>query len=295
MKYYLDNACIKLLQEKSEPTDELLNEIRGHELSLGWPSFLEVLHLGNVCEAFPRFDPLHAVFKMLVKAVEEGFEKEVIIALYDQLFVDWLASIQNKIAPGLLYGEIEKVDNSFFQPLLIEYKKKLEEMPKEMMHDFVLYFAWDRVLVSLAELFEYPFKGSQYIVGLQILKNCMLESFQHITRQKRTKPGFFRVVEALYALMMRDECFDSYTEEEWNLLCKSAKCLLLRDKLCDLFYIDLMIQEPGEKVPSLTVCTKNSQELVQGQIELVQFMLHKLQKDFFDWNFVLLPCQVVTV
>ncbi len=92
--------------------------------------------------------------------------------------------------------------NEIFAQSLDDYEQSLLQNPSYTMHDLILYLAWDRVCINLAVIFEHDFSNANHR-GLEVLKECLLESFQHITSEGRTIPSFFRAIEALYAYQMR--------------------------------------------------------------------------------------------
>jgi hypothetical protein len=307
MKAFLDNSLIN--QIKLDPFKEhsFLQAcqtanipIEKQQVVFGWPSLLEYLDLGALFQTFPKFDAENKLFALLISTLESEFAKNDIIDLYDQVFIECLTQVKAlpQVNPGFLLSKIRKKEplEEMFTAALNAYKKYLDESPSNFMHDLILYLAWDRVCVYLASVFEYQFVHSKFDEGLEILKGCLVESFQHITGQRRTAPGFFRLIEAFYAYQMREENLQKHTEAEWLLLCQSASALTLREDVVDALYIDFAITEAvdGPDNP-LRVFTMDTPDKVAFRIALARYMVEKLKAAFPDWRYKLAPVEIVCV
>ena len=137
--------------------------------------------------------------------------------------------------------------------------------------------------VALSAIFEQPkIKHSQ---GLKVLKDCLIESFQHITAQGTAKPSFFRLIETLYAYEMRDENLDNYTEADWLTLCQSSLSLRPREELIDVEYIDQALNDEP-----IIVLTSDSEEKVRLSFSLANYMIKS-----HDLNYTLSPAKVIHI
>lgn len=308
MKAFIDNRVVRTIaswnseQKKTVFLEaccnaKLLKDPEEMQLMFQWPSLLEYLDCGSLFEKFPKFDTNNKLFNFIVSAVEKP-EKDFLILLYDHLFAECLTEIKamSQINPAFLTDQIQKKQQSnaeihdLFDLSLNAYKKSLIENPSHTMHDLILYLAWDRVCVHFGIIFELVFSGQDPLKGLEILKECLLESFQHIADQGRTRPGFFRLVEALYAYQLREENLQTHTDEEWMILCQSSSVLRSREELSDVCYVDAAIvhhQKPQSEV--IKVFTMDSVEKVRAGFLLANHMIKKLP----DWHYMLGSVEVI--
>lgn len=320
MKFFTDNTLIEKILSSSETSDaislqKIINEIAPSEhdhslqIMLPWPSLLKYLGLEQLLENFPVFDSQNALFTFITSLLPLKTEKELLIRAYDQIFVECLTQIKAlpQIDSSFLLQLIKEKRHSFdvqvdslFAQSLDHYEKQLLEHPTYLMHDLILYLAWDRVCVNLAILFEHP-NSNDIQSGLHILKECVLESFQHISAQGRTSPSFFRLVETLYAYQMREENLDLPTDAEWTILCAGASVLKLRENLPDVWYIDAAIvdkqkwnytQHETEK-NCIKVFTFDSPEKVKACLSLILYMIDKLKEGPIEWHYFLSPVEII--
>ncbi len=287
----------------------LLTVDQSLELLFDWPAFLESIELGSLFWSFPAFNEENQLFNFIIEILsQEEQNNELLIRLYDQIFVECLTQVKAlpQIDQSFLLDQIQKKRRfTLFSPAgqlfsapLDHYERMLVENPYHTIHDLTLYLAWDRVCVNLAVIFENPSVAVK-MSGLEVLKDCLIESFQHITGQGRTAPGFFRLVEAFYALHMREENLQTYTDAEWLILCQSAPALRSRDSLCDATYIDeslintQVIADPQSEVRKLKIMTLDSVDKVKASLALGQYMIEKLQKEVPDWMYTLRSVEII--
>lgn len=272
------------------------------QLVLGWPSLLDYLDFRSLFDSFQKFDAQNKLFSTVVEVLKLEAEKEVIIYLYDQLFVECLTQIKTLpiIDPQVLLNKIDmkRRRSLFYQTTdpfsfaLQTYEKRLVENPRETLHDLILYLAWDRMCVYLATIFDHP--TLQIGNGLVILRACLIESFQHITRQGQTAPSFFRLLEALYAFQMKEENLQSYSDLEWEILCRSSIALQPREALADACYLDTASgQGANSDGSSVTVLTLEKAEKVRAFLSLADDMSGKLTGEIADWSFTFSPYEIV--
>lgn len=302
----IEDEIITLLEACAQAGISLTNP---HiQLCPHWPSLLISLNLESLFADFFKFDAQNPLFALIISTLETNQDKELLIHLYDQLFAECLTHIKNlpQVNPQFLVEQIQsKRQNALsppFSPLIISlfdhYEKLIRENPTHARHDLILYLAWDRICVCLALIFEYNSAISDIKPGLDILRECLLESFQHITAHGRTVPSFFRLIEALYAYEMRAENLQTYSEEEWLTLCQGAQALKNREEIADLFYIDGAIIDSQylEKLNStgetLKIFTLEPPKNVEASLLLARYFVEKLKLITSEWHYTLRPLEV---
>jgi hypothetical protein len=310
MQIFLNNRLIRALvsEEKEEKKNFFMNELLRHqiikdrgsvEVKLDWPSLLEYLGVENLFQSIRLLDEQHELFKKVISMLSLNPDKESLFRLYDQLFVESLLNVQSlsQLDPAFLVDQIQKRKRSpflfsdWFFSSLNEYEERLIHHTSHTIHDLTLYLAWDRVCTNLAILFDYEYSELNFQHHLSVLKECLIESFQHITQTGRTSPGFFRLVEALFAYQMRSENLQSHSEEEWSILCHSFPALKPRELLAHVGYVDHAIA--NEPVDSLVEFTLDSIEQVKAGLDLSRYTVQKLKSSVIDWNFALHPLRIV--
>lgn len=315
MKFFIDNQLIqKIAQADNQEllvkacTDAGLIPLDSPiEIVFGWPSLLEYLGLGSLFENFPLFNQQSELFNLIIATLPAKSEKDFLIRLYDQVFVECLTQV--KALPYIhlpfLIEQMQKKRQSLFTsplhnlfaPSLERYEKLFLEFPSHTMHDLILYLAWDRVCVYLASVFEHDFSNVDIQPGLKVLQECLLESFQHITAHGRTAPGFFRFIETLYAYHMREEHLPTHTEQEWLTLCQSAKALRPREGLNNVFYIDAaVIHQDIKRIDQqdpVRGLTLEPAGRVKASVSLAYLMLKKLKEEMVEWQYDLRPVEVI--
>lgn len=278
------------------------------QVDLDWTSLLEVLDCGSLLESFPKFDENAPLFNILSEVLAKGMKKDLVIQLFDRVFAECLTQVKAlpEINATLLLQQIEKRQKDLeackisFTSSLEKWKIYLTDKPKEAMHDLILYLGFDRVCAYLAAIFEHTFGDEKAQVGLNTLKECLLESFQHITDQGRTAPGFFRMCETLYAYEMREEHLQGHTDAEWLILCQGIHALRSRDALSDLPHIDEALQnteelDSPEKGKALHFVTSDPVEVVQAQFALANYMIEKIKRRDPTWKYHLSPVNVIFI
>lgn len=308
MKIIVDNQIARFLAQNSTKVmeDPLLSDAENH-ISFRWSSLLEYVGLGSLFSQLPAFDQTQPLFQASLTTLSANEEKEVIFYIYDRLFAEILTQIKSlpQINADFLLQAIEKQQqkSSFLEvekallPTLSHYAEALLENEPYMMHDLILYLGWDRMCVSLARLFDYQSTNPKFIKGIEVLKDCLLESYQHISRQGQVTPSLYRLLESLLFYQMREENLQKHTDEEWEILSKSIKILKEQDKLADFFYIDdAVVEGQTEIVKENSECcfmTLDSSENVTTRITFVQYMLEKIKSEDPQWNYALSLKEIV--
>jgi hypothetical protein len=304
MKIIVDNQIVKLFV--SDPTKILDNSsiFNGeNQINFRWPSLLEYLELGSILTNLSAFDSGEPLFKACVAALCANEEKEVIFHLYDRLFAENLTQISDlpQINPIFLLQAIEaqrqKVvfseAQNMLSPALAAYETALTEKASHTMHDLILYLAWDRMCVWMARIFDYQSNDPKFIKGVSVLRECLIESYQHIAKQARTTPGIYRMLEAFVFYQMREENLEKLTVAEWTILSESFPMLKAQDKLVDFFYIDdAVIPEEDLNSPECYL-TLDTSERVNTRLRLAQFMIDALKSEVPGWNYTLRPQKII--
>lgn len=306
MKLLIDRSIVHRVKEEqltNNPFARLLGShlSEGSDLILGWPSLLEFLDCGDLAKSFPAFTAADPLYQEVVAAVESKTHAEYLEHLFDQVFVKCLNWVRSKpeIHPTFLANAIRERSGSavskVFSKSIEHYEKLFLDHPYQAIHDLTLYLAWDRVCVDLAIIFEYDSVSEHVAEGLALLRECLIESFQHITAQKKTVPGFFRMVEALYAYQMRQERLQTYSDADWQTLCESSQSLRPRDQFVDIPYIDgALFDSSSAHLPlSAKALTTNSWDRVSKSIALARYMIGVLKSEDVDWHQDLQAIEVI--
>jgi hypothetical protein len=179
---------------------------------------------------------------------------------------------------------------------LAAYESALEERASQTMHDLVLYLAWDRMCVWMARLFDYQSTELKFIKGIEVLKECLIESYQHMTQQG-TSLSIYRMLEALFVYEIRQENLQKHTPEEWTTLSQSFHALTAQEGLVDFFYIDdAVVPEESLKIEeesSECYLILDSPDKVNSRLGFAQYMMDKLKSEVPQWNYVLRKKKIV--
>lgn len=318
MKAFIDNKLLrKLVFDETDTTLQALlraydkTNIPQHlRIRFGWTSLLEYLGESALLEVFPKLDEQSSLFSFLKTSLAADPTPDACFKLYDQIFAECLTLVKAlpQINPEYLLNKIHQQQqipsfthtNTLFHTTLEKFTIDLTEKPSHAMHDLILYLGWDRICVVFAAVFDHIFNDANFKEGLKTFKECLIESFQHITQHGRTSPGFYRFVETFYAYQMRDENIKSHNDAEWQILCHSSYVLKPDNELPDVPYIDACIVHKehlhqNQHHEQCVVFTQDSQEQVNARLDLVQFTMNKLQHEEQSWNYALVPPHVIYV
>jgi hypothetical protein len=246
---------------------------------------LEYLELGTLLEDILPFDETNPFFQATVATLCQNVEKEVLHHIYDHLFIEILKQIKAlpQINANFLLHVIKKKEDAN----LASYEAALIENPSHAMHDLILYLAWDRMCVWMARLFNHQSTNPTFIRGLDVLKECLIESYQHIKEQGRTSPGIYRMLEALFFYEMREENLQKHSPDEWAMLTQSFPILKGENELVDFFYIDDLISSEGT-----SYLTLDSPDKVKARFTLAEYLINKIKEATPTWNYVLHPKEI---
>lgn len=302
MNIIIDNQIVKIFAH--DATKIVKNPFISNldnSISFRWPSLFEYLGLGSILSNLPAFDQTTPLFTACISTLFATKDKEALFYVYDRLFAENLNHINSlpQINAAFLLQTIkeQREKASFLEaekvlsPVLAAYEAALVEKASHTMHHLILYLAWDRMCVWIGRLFNYQSVDQKFIKGLDVLKECLIESYQHIAQQGRTSPGIFRMLETLFFYQMREENLQKHTDAEWIVLSQSFHALKAQDELLDFFYIDdAVISEEKlqiEEGDSDYYLTLDSSESVKFRLALAQYMMDKLKAEFPQWRYVL--------
>lgn len=299
MKAFIDNKIIRQIHDNECP-EHFLKELKKEEILFGWPSFFTYLGYSSPFENLPKYDEKNELYSLMMEALNSDDAKEVINRLYEQIFANFITEISSlrEINPEVLLENIreKKKQNPLFLPVLYYYETIFEENAQAALHDLTLYLAWDRICVSTAIIIEQSLANIKVRHNLHFLKECLLESFQHITEQGKTVPSFFRLIETFYAEHMREDYLQVHSDEEWLILCQGAQCLKSREELPDVYYVDLAIdihnQPSTIKKDLFTVYVSDSKERVETTLSLTKLIISKIKSEFPSWPYFLYPVAI---
>lgn len=308
---FIDGKCMQRLKEEQTfvkfinacKKASILEDGQQIHFNLEWPAFLDSIDLGSIFQIFPKFDHTNKLFALLISNLALESRNDLLIRLYDQVFVECLTEVKNlpQLNPSYLIEKIlEKQqslasESSILAEPLERYERLFERNTASIMHDLILYLAWDRMCVRLSTVFEYNFPNQKTPQGLEVLKACLKESFQHITGQGKTRPSFFRLVEAVYAFYMREENLKSHSEDEWSVLCQGVKALTVREDLADVSYVDVSVGHKNMEANSLRFFTLDSVEKVNARIALTGLVTNKFKQEAAEWKYALASSEIVNV
>lgn len=307
MKIVIDNKIVNVFFDNpSKIVKNVIISNPDNYIHFGWASLLEYLRLGSLFSALPMFGQGYALYEATLTVLYENEEKDVLFYMYDRLFTEILNQIkalpQINVSFILNAIKIQREKPSFLEaekvisPILEVYEAAFLDKPYDTMHDLILYLAWDRMCVYTSRLFNHQTADSKFTKGIEVLKECLIESYQHISKQEHTRPSLFRLLEALFFYHMREENLQKHTAVEWAVLSQGFSALKEQNELADNFYIDDVITEDTLKIEeeySTCYLTLDSPESVNSRIALAQCMLNKLQIDGLQWKYVLKPQKII--
>lgn len=234
-------------------------------ITLKWPTFLECLDLADLYNHLPSFDAEHPFFQKCLKILfEEG--KDQAVDLFDRLFAENLCLVKDlpQLQASFLLEAIEKKESSIDRRLYASwnlYENRLN------LHDLILYLGWERMCISVSRLFDAQSAELNFLHNLEVLKECLVESYQHISKDGKTSPSLYRLLEALFFYHMREENLHKLTEEEWSTLSQSFNILKDQNALADFFYID--------EEDDATYLTSEPQASINTRLIFADFMIKK--------------------
>jgi hypothetical protein len=116
MKAFIDRKLLQLLTVQSDADAKDLTPVKARidavlkrddqpiQILLSWPTLLEYLDLGSLLAKFPPFDKNNGLFAFLMSPQAEEAESELLVQVYDQIFVECLTDVKG----------LPQVDQSFY-------------------------------------------------------------------------------------------------------------------------------------------------------------------------------------
>jgi len=267
-------------------------------VNLSWAAFLEYIETGPLFGKFPPFNEQNPLYSLIISILPLQAHEDFLIELYDQVFVECLTHTKAipQIEHAFLMDRIQKKrGDDIFEHARRHYETYLREYPYEAIHDLTLYLAWDRVCFNLSKLMEEPSSNPVVQKNTHVLKNCLIESFQHIAAQGKTTPSFFRLMAALIAFYMRDENLETHSEEEWTTLCQQLGWInTVEDdsELADVPYVDLSFAQGQD---AYRVLTLDSTEKANGLQTLMELTIRKLQVEEVNWKYAVNKMEFISL
>lgn len=300
MKLYIDNQALRSISTGQKKFPNSLLAPGFHlQLTFARPSLLEYINEGFLFNSLPAFGPGNKFYDLCITTLSSKAEQELLFYLFDSLFAECLVQIKGLPQVNAVFllhhlhaqrenPALAQVNKLFSQGLTL-YEKVIWDDPDNAIHDLTLYLAWDRMCVCISNLFDYPSSNPNFIRGVSVLKECLIESFQHITQQGRTAPSLYRLIEALYFYEMREENLQTHSDTDWAVLSQGINALKSKTDLADFYDIDMALtnsQSPQVQDP-ITVLTLDSEEQINARLALANAMLNKLKNEVPNWNYTL--------
>lgn len=308
MEFIIDNLLVKDLLKDPANLSKYKNIVTGDgRIVFRWPSLLEYLGIGKLFSELPSFEEGSPLFEACLSALSSHDSQEMIFYIYDNLFAENLRHIQAlpQINPQFLLQAIKEKRKSthsleagkLLDASLVTYEQAFIEIPSQVMHDLVLYLAWDRMCAWMGTLFNFQSADMKLIKALSVLKECLAESYRHIFEQGRTRPGIYRMLESLVFYQMREENIQKHTDEEWMILSQSFPALKEKNELADFFYIDDAVvfgsKQTGEEQHTKCYATLDSVDKVSARLALAQCLMRQLKQDATGWDFIIRPQEMI--
>lgn len=288
MKLVIDKQLVDTLSLQNSGVEKNAVLLAPHTIDLRWPTFLECLGLGGILHSFPDFTE-----KCILK-LQNYEDTNDLYHLFDSLFAENLTqikSIPEINAQYLIQAIADHEIKPWFSGPLEPYKRKVIENPGLAMHDLILYLGWDRMCIAMSRIWDHQSADPEFQRGIEVLKECLIESFQHIHKDGRTAPSLYRLFEALFFYYMREENIQKHTDEEWALLNQGFQILKLPQGMADIFYIDDMLLTTEDKI----YITLDLEEKVNIRLAFADFMMGRLRKEAPAWRYEVYKKQVVSL
>lgn len=288
MQLVIDKQLVDTLSLQNCGLEKNAILINPHTIDLRWPTFLEALGLGSILHSLPDLT------EQCISKLQNCKDNAALFRLFDGLFAENLTqvkSIPELNAQYLIQAIADHEVKPWFASSLEPFKRKFIENPALAMHDLILYLGWDRMCISMARIWDHQSADPEFQRGIEVLKECLVESFQHIQQDGRTKPSLYRLFEALFFYYMREENIQKHTDEEWNLLNQGFQILKSQENMADIFYIDDMLF-PSENQIYITL---DLEEKVNIRLAFANFMMNRLKKEVPTWNYESYKKEVVSL
>lgn len=288
MKLVIDKQLVDTLSLQNSGIEQNAVLMAPHTIDLRWPTFLETLGLGSILQSLPDLTG------KWISALHDLEDQIALYHLFDSLFAENLTQVKSipEINASYLIQAIgDHESKPWFSQALEPFKFKFIDNPAVTMHDLILYLGWDRMCIAMSRIWDHQSSDLKYQKGIEILKECLIESFQHIHKDRRTAPSLYRLFEALFFFYMREENIQKHTDEEWTLLNQSFPILKPPQALADIFYIDDMLL-PNEGQIYITL---DLEEKVHARMAFANFMMGRLKKEVPEWDYETYKKEIVNL
>jgi hypothetical protein len=288
MKLVIDKQLVDTLSLQNSGVEKNAVLLAPHTIDLRWPTFLESLGLGSILQSLPDFT------EKCIAKLKNYEDNNALYHLFDGLFAENLTQIKSMPelnAPYLIQAIADHEIKPWFSEPLEPFKRRFIENPKLAMHDLILYLGWDRMCIAMSRIWDHQSPDPEFQRGIEVLKDCLIESFQHIHIDGRTAPSLYRLFEALFFYYMREENIQKHTDEEWALLNQGFQILKSPSVLADIFYIDDMLLPEQDQI----YITLDLEEKVNIRLAFAKFMMSRLKIEVPSWNFQSYKKEVVSL
>lgn len=258
---------------------KLFDAAPNEDIVFSWTTLFHYLNLESIFDAFPKFDSTSCL-----EALSAPADTTAIYDLYDNLFKECLIQVKTleQVDPDFLIEKIriakENAPESF-RKVLEQFEFSFIHDPQNTMHSLTLYLSWDRFCICLARIFDHQTTNPIFLSHLEILKDCVIESFHHIKQHGRTTPSFVRLMEALFFYEMREERLQTHSEEDWKILNHGFSIFNAPEKLSDFPHTNV------GSAPEMGYFTSASKEKIQGDLALTDYFIRRAREQFPEWSF----------
>jgi len=278
----LDVATLLYDGLENNQLSDLLSLDDNH-LHLRWGSLLKYLNLQDMFSSLPVFDQSHPLFEATVHVLSTYRYQGEVEYVFDSLFAENLTNVkslkeidQNFLLKAMARSKLhpspimqKKIEDSF-KPFIAS----LTQDPYQTLHSLILYLAWDRMCLCIKNLFDFQSADPSFKSGINILKECLLESYLHITREGRCALSLSRLLEALLYFHVREENISSHNDHDWNVLSKGLSLFPSQDGfIANMFYIDDVFS--AENGLDLYVTT-DVPEVVEDRFKVAKCLISKI-------------------
>lgn len=288
MKLVIDKQLVDALALQNSGLEKNAILMEPHTIDLRWPTFLESLGLGSILHSLPDFT------EKCILTLQSYKDETELFHLFDGLFAENLTQIKSipEINAAYLLQAIRDHEiKPWFSDSLLPFKYRFIENPGQTMHDLILYLGWDRMCIAMSCIWDYQSADPEFQRGVEVLKECLIESFQHIHKDGKTAPSLYRLFEALFFYYMREENIQKHTDEEWNLLNQGFQILKSPEGMADIFYIDDMLL-PNENQIYITL---DLSEKINIRLAFANFMMNRLRAEVPLWNYEVYQKEIVSL
>ncbi len=295
MKLIIDNKIAKKLSD-----EETINQIFEDRdtVVFRWPSLFTYLKI-NPLKDFSEFDETSPIFQTCLSSLHVCEEKEHLQHIYDTLFIEIISQIKSLAGMNASYF-LHKIDEcknkkKMITDALSPFKMAFLNDTSKTMHDLILYLSFDKMCLCLSKFFDYQTTNKTFISALKILKECIIESYQHITSDGKCFLSFYRLIESLFFYELREENLQKHREEYWKILNQSFSIIEPEVEFPDFFYIDDALKPIQAPSQLSSVCYLVTEPLtkVQTRLKFANQMLNQLKIEIPSFQYILKEVEII--